>query len=98
MTGIDKKSAIEESVDNLLVMKIISSREQVVLVHTIDIPYAYVIFDHKRKECLQTVRDYLWGKDIYTAGRFGSWDYFSMEDSFMDGWNVAEEKVINNRN
>lgn len=98
LTGIDKKSAIEESVDNLLVMKIISSREQVVLVHTIDIPYAYVIFDHKRKECLQTVRDYLWGKDIYTAGRFGSWDYFSMEDSFMDGWNVAEEKVINNRN
>jgi protoporphyrinogen oxidase len=96
--GIDKKRAIEESIDNLLVMNIINSSEQVVLVHTIDIPYAYVVFDHKRKECLQAVRDYLWGKDIYTAGRFGSWEYFSMEDAFMDGWKVAEERVINNRN
>ncbi len=96
--GIDKKRAIEESIDNLLVMNIINSSKQVVLIHTIDIPYAYVVFDHKRKECLQTVRDYLLGKDIYTAGRFGSWEYFSMEDAFMDGWKVAEERVINNRN
>lgn len=95
--GIDKKRAIEESIDSLLAMKIINSREQVVLVHTIDIPYAYVIFDHKRKQYLRTIRDYLWGNNIYTAGRFGSWEYFSMEDAFMDGWNVAEERVINNR-
>lgn len=98
LRGIDKKRAIEESIDNLLTMKIINSREQVILVHTIDVPYAYVLFDHKRKRCLQAVGYYLGAKEIYTAGRFGSWDYFSMEDAFMDGWKVAEEKVINNRN
>lgn len=98
LKGLDKKRAIEESITNLLAMKIITSREQVILVHTIDIPYAYVIFDHKRKECLLQVRDYLWRKEIYTAGRFGSWEYFSMEDAFMDGWKVAEKKVINNCN
>ncbi len=95
LRGIDKRRAIEESIESLLAMKVINTREQVVQVYTIDIPYAYVIFDHKRKECLKAVGDYLRRKDIYTAGRFGSWDYFSMEDAFMDGWKVAEEKVIN---
>lgn len=96
--GLDKAGAVEQCINSLIDMRIICNREQVAMVHTIDIPYAYVIFDHKRKECLQVIRDYLQGKGIYTAGRFGSWDYFSMEDAFMDGWQVAGKEIIQSRN
>lgn len=96
--GLDKAGAVEQSISSLIAMKIINSRGQVAMIHTIDIPHAYVIFDHKRKESLQVIRDYLQGKGIYTAGRFGSWDYFSMEDSFMDGWRVAGKEILHSRN
>ncbi|NLE02848.1 MAG: hypothetical protein GX640_23520 [Fibrobacter sp.] len=58
-------------------------------VNVLDIPYGYVLFDHNRKNAVHAIRQYLEGIGIFSAGRFGSWDYFSMEDAFFDGWNAA---------
>lgn len=93
VNGIDSEWAIDKCISDLMKMKIIENREQILLIHKIDIPYAYVIFDHKRQKTLMIFKKYLEEQGIYTAGRFGSWDYFSMEDAFMDGWNAAE-KII----
>ena len=56
---------------------------------TIDIPYGYVIFDRERERALQTIRAWLEPQRIVSAGRFGSWAYTSMEDSFMEGRQAA---------
>ena len=29
-------------------------------------------------------------RDIYTAGRYGQWDYYSMEDSILSGKKAAD--------
>lgn len=34
------------------------------------------------------------GHGIHCAGRYGSWQYFSMEDSFLDGMRAAREAVL----
>jgi protoporphyrinogen oxidase len=34
--------------------------------------------------------DYLESRDIFTAGRYGRWDYYSMEDSILSGKSAAE--------
>jgi len=34
--------------------------------------------------------EYLQSLDIYTAGRYGQWDYYSMEDSILSGKKAAE--------
>lgn len=57
----------------------------------LDIKSAYVIFDEHRQQHLQTLIDYLESRDIYTAGRYGCWDYYSMEDSIRSGKAIAEK-------
>ena len=59
--------------------------------HVLDIKYAYVVFDAHRQRHLQGLIDYLEACDIFTAGRYGRWDYYSMEDSILSGKAAAEK-------
>ncbi|HEX3018648.1 MAG TPA: FAD-dependent oxidoreductase [Chitinispirillaceae bacterium] len=92
--GLDKRNTVEQCINNLINMRIISNVEQIEFVHTIDIPHAYVIFDHNRTKSIHAIKQYLREKSIYTAGRFGAWDYFSMEDAFLDGWRVVLKNIL----
>jgi protoporphyrinogen oxidase len=51
---------------------------------------AYVHFDHNRKEALSQILEILHNFNIYPTGRYGLWDYISMEDSIFSGIDVAE--------
>ncbi len=42
---------------------------------------AYVIYDHKRKDALKIIFKFLRNYSIYPLGRYGSWEYSSMEES-----------------
>jgi len=77
--------SVQRVIADLIAMKIIRSKENVICQMVIDIPYAYVIFNRRRKEALRIIKSFLLEQGIYSIGRFGRWDYFSMEDSFMDG-------------
>lgn len=90
VNGINTDYVVKKSIDDLITMGVIKSVEQIRTVNTIDIPYAYVIFDQNRKKVLNQIKMFLEREEIYVAGRFGSWDYFSMEDAFMDGWSVVD--------
>ena len=94
--GIDKESTVSKSIEDLAVMGIIKSKEDVMAVNVIDIPYAYVVFNDDRPWVLKQIGAYMEGVAIYSAGRFGSWEYSSMEDAFMDGWKAAE-KVLSQK-
>ena len=49
------------------------------------------MFDEHRQARLQNLIDYLESRDIFTAGRYGRWDYYSMEDSILSGKSAAEK-------
>jgi len=53
-----------------------------------------VVFDQHRQQHLQNLIDYLESRDIFTAGRYGRWDYYSMEDSILGG-KAAAEQILN---
>jgi protoporphyrinogen oxidase len=57
----------------------------------LDIRSAYIIFDEHRQTHLKGLIDYLESRDIHTAGRYGMWDYYSMEDSIRSGISTAEK-------
>ena len=61
--------------------------------HIIDIECAYVIFDQHRQKHLQDLIDYVESRNILTAGRYGRWDYYSMEDSILSG-KAAAERIL----
>jgi protoporphyrinogen oxidase len=87
--GIDVEQAKTRCIEDLLRMNVLEDRDQVASVKVIDIPYAYVVFDQVRSDALQVINGFLDQAGIISAGRFGSWDYYSMEDSFMSGKNAG---------
>lgn len=91
--GIDPQWAKNRVINDLIKMKIIRDKKDVLVEKIIDIPYAYVIFDKYRITSLQIIEKFLEKNSIYSVGRYGSWKYTSMEDSFTDGMNIAN-KII----
>ncbi|MBD3243995.1 MAG: NAD(P)-binding protein [Chitinivibrionales bacterium] len=87
--GIDRHEALRRSVADLVRMGIIDSADRVVAEKTIDIPYAYVHFDAHRSDALGEIGAYLRSQGIASVGRFGAWEYSSMEDAYMQGVEAA---------
>jgi protoporphyrinogen oxidase len=84
------EECIERSIQDLEKCGIMRKGDRVLTRHILDIRFAYVIFDEHRHAHLQNLIDYLESRDIYTAGRYGRWEYFSMEDSILSGKSAAE--------
>jgi protoporphyrinogen oxidase/glycosyltransferase involved in cell wall biosynthesis len=71
---------------------IFSASDRVVTTSQVDIPCAYVIYDHHRKDNVATVRHWLLQHDITLAGRYSEWEYYNSDHAFIAG-KLAVEKV-----
>jgi len=88
--SINREEALERSIRDLQKCGILEKADRILTRHIIDLKFAYVVFDENRRTHLQSLIDYLEARDIYTAGRYGRWDYYSMEDSILSGKSAAE--------
>jgi protoporphyrinogen oxidase len=52
---------------------------------------AYVVFDRARAGAVPAIRGAFARRGLFTAGRYGAWDYFGMERSIADGRRAAAE-------
>lgn len=87
----DPEEAYSRSIQGLEKCGIMRPGDRVLTRLDLDIPSAYVVFDRHRQTHLQSLVDYLENHDIHTAGRYGRWDYFSMEDSIRSGKEIADK-------
>ena len=85
---IDKAALIEKALDGLTECGLIADRN-VILKRARTIPVAYVLFDHACAAARTTVLDYLSAQGIQVAGRYGRWEYSSMEDALLSGREAA---------
>ena len=53
-------------------------------------PYAYVVYDHARKQSVETIRQWLSERDIILAGRYSEWEYYNSDHAFLAGKKAAE--------
>jgi UDP-galactopyranose mutase len=83
--------AVERTVHALRAAKILRPDDRIELVHTERIHPAYVIYDLDHAESVRTIRDWLKEHHVWTAGRFGEWQYFNMDHSMRSGKSAAEE-------
>jgi protoporphyrinogen oxidase len=83
----------------LLEMGLIAKRGDIAFARTRKLDYAYVIFDHAYFEATQTVHSFLREHGIVSTGRYGAWNYSSMEDALLLGQNAAAsaEEVLKGR-
>ena len=71
--------------EDLLAARMIQRREDVLFAETEEIPHAYVIYDDAYGPARKTVMDFLEVVGIHAAGRYGQWEYSSMEDALLSG-------------
>ena len=72
-------------VEGLVAMGVIERAEQVLFAEPRYVPEAYVIYDEAYAEARAVVHDWLASVQIMSVGRYGDWNYSSMEDALLDG-------------
>ncbi|MEN8152384.1 MAG: NAD(P)-binding protein [Acidobacteriota bacterium] len=86
---------LKESAFRLLKeLKMIRSREEVKHVDLKIIPVSYIIFNKKWKRTVPPLLKELENNNIYSIGRYGSWNYTSMSDDIRSAINISG--LINN--
>jgi len=55
------------------------------------IDYAYVYFDQPRQGAVNKISDILHKYNVYPIGRYGLWDYISMEDTILSSIETARK-------
>ena len=88
---IDLDIAQHQVIEGLLKLGFISSELDILAVHRAVINPAYVIFDKKRMRILTKMKRFLSTNHICTAGRFGNWNYGSMEAALLEGKEIAHQ-------
>lgn len=81
----DKNQMVQKTLTNLKTAKILKSTDKIISKCILDIPYAYVIYDKKRNSALNIIQKFLRKNSILSIGRYGGWEYSTMEDAILDG-------------
>jgi UDP-galactopyranose mutase len=57
----------------------------------VDMPVAYVVYDHDRAANVELIRGWLVERDIILAGRYSEWEYYNSDHAFIAGRKAAEQ-------
>lgn len=76
--------------DGLREWGVVTSERDIVMVDAQFIAPAYVIFDRNRPKVRASLLHYFKKHGVFSAGRYGQWDYLSMEDSLCIGRNLSQ--------
>jgi protoporphyrinogen oxidase len=63
--------------------------EKPAVVDVIQIPYAYVLYDRWRFRVLPGIFEQLESRGVSSLGRYGAWEYSTMEDALLQGREAA---------
>ncbi len=88
-SGLDPAWAEREAADGLVRCGMIARREDVLFARARDLPNAYVLYDKDYGPSRDALLAWLEAQGIHTAGRYGRWEYSSMEDAMIAGRDVA---------
>jgi hypothetical protein len=69
----------------------ITEEDVIVARNQVDMPYAYVVYDHARAGNVETIRHWLRARDIELAGRYSEWEYYNSDHAFLAGKKAAEQ-------
>jgi len=80
---------IRQRVVNSIVSMDIVEIDSIVLTHCIRIPVGYCIYDKERTKRVQLLTSELSRLGVECVGRYGQWEYSTMEDAILYGKNLA---------
>jgi len=88
---LDGEALIERCIADARRMGFIRDDDEVLVANQVDMPVAYVVYDHQRARNVATVREWLAQHDILLAGRYSEWEYYNSDHAFLAGKRAAEQ-------
>jgi len=85
----DMTSLLPAVTQQLIAMSIIERPGDIRFAEARCIDHAYVVYNHDYYQALQTVTPFLEEHRIISTGRYGGWNYSSMEDALLFGRHAA---------
>ena len=90
---VDGQALIDLCVAGCKEVGLMREDDTLITSNQVDMPCAYVVYDHGRKANVERVRAWLSSMDIVLAGRYSEWAYYNSDHAFMAGRRAAEECV-----
>lgn len=81
-------------VSGLCELGLLKSERDIELCRLRTLDYAYVIYDHHYRASLDTILPFLNEHGIVSTGRYGGWNYSSMEDALLMGRSAAADAAL----
>jgi len=81
---------LNDILSNLKEMKVLDKNAEIIESLVLPVKYAYIVYDKHRDDAVKTVQEYLIANGVSSVGRFGNWEYSSMEDAIILGKNTAD--------
>jgi protoporphyrinogen oxidase/glycosyltransferase involved in cell wall biosynthesis len=86
----DGDALIERCIADCIRVGMISETDAILASNQVDMPYAYVVYDHVRARNVDVIRQWLDLQDIVLAGRYSEWEYYNSDHAFIAGKKAAE--------
>ena len=87
----DGEDLIQRCIDDCVKVGIINESDRVVVANQVDMPYAYVVYDHDRQRNVDLIRTWLEQYNILLSGRYSEWEYYNSDHAFLAGKKAAEK-------
>jgi protoporphyrinogen oxidase len=84
------ESTLDEVGRGLVEMGVIDNPSQLAFARLRRLDHAYVIYDHDYEASLGVIRPFLESMRVISTGRYGGWNYSSMEDALLFGREAVE--------
>jgi UDP-galactopyranose mutase len=88
---VDGDELIAQCIEDCIKVGMINSDDKVITANLIDMPYAYVIYDHARAQHVARVKAWMEKHNITLAGRYSEWEYYNSDHAFLAGKKAAEK-------
>jgi protoporphyrinogen oxidase/glycosyltransferase involved in cell wall biosynthesis len=86
---LDGDALIARCIRDCVEVGMLRADDPILTTSIVDMPYAYVLYDHARAANVDTIRSWLLTHDIELAGRYSEWEYYNSDHAFLAGRRAA---------
>jgi UDP-galactopyranose mutase len=92
----DGQALIARCIRDCIEVGMFTADDAIVAANQVDMPYAYVVYDHERAGHVQTIRNWVAQANILLAGRYSEWEYYNSDHAFVAGKKAAAQAEVLN--
>lgn len=86
----DGDDLIRRCIDDCVKVGIIDAADPILAANQVDLPFAYVVYDHSRPKNVAVIRSWLEAHRVHLAGRYSEWEYYNSDHAFLAGKKAAD--------